>query len=127
MYIMYVTYVVEAPMAASPKRVLTVNQVRDNIKAIREAALHERAEVHFGERGRDEVVILSARELAALKARAKPPITANPAPRGRRRTKHLAFVEAILAGGTFNGPGDLAENVDDYLYFGRALPDAPER
>src|SRR5438445_8261980 len=102
----------EERMGAGPGAVLTVNQVRDNLKALREAALFERAEIHFGERGADEVVILATKTLAALKARARGGASnARPA---ERPSPQPAFVRAILAGGTFAGPEDLSERVDDY-------------
>jgi hypothetical protein len=95
--------------------ILTMNQVRDNIKTLREAALHQRAEIHFGERGADEVVLVSATTWAALKAKAHGVAGPRIPTAGRRASKQLSFVDAILAGGTFIGPSDLSEHVDDYL------------
>src|SRR5438874_12760246 len=114
---MYVT-AISLPMFNYIDRALTVNEARDNIKRIREAALHERAEIHFGERGRDEVVILSATALAELKERAREAATA--APRSRRdragTSKQSRFVAEVLAGDLAEGPSDLAQSVDEYLY-----------
>ena len=104
-------------MGAAPNHVLTVNEVRDNLKALREAALYERAEIHFGERGADEVVILASKTLAALKQRARRGPASNRSTAVRERPQP-AFVTAILAGGTFAGPDDLSERVDEYLATG---------
>jgi hypothetical protein len=42
-------------------RVLTIEEVKQRMKDIREAAVHYGGVVHCGERGRDELVIVSAR------------------------------------------------------------------
>lgn len=106
-------------MAARASKVLTVNEVRDNIKALREAALHRGAVVHFGERGRDEVVLIAAAKFTALEQEA---LQARRA--AGRRSPPKSLFEAMRAIGTFEGPPDLSEHHDDYLYGGKAFPEA---
>lgn len=108
-------------MPAPLTRVLTVNEVRENIKALREAALHRGAVVHFGERGRDEVVLVAADAFVALEHEARRARQRGGVKRGR---KPRSLFEVMRAAGTFDGPADLSEHHDAYIH-GRAFPQAP--
>jgi len=50
-------------------RVLTIEEVKQKMKEIRTAAVHYGGVVHCGERGRDELVIVSARTWEEVTAR----------------------------------------------------------
>lgn len=104
-------------MAARSAKVRAVSEVRDNIKEFRKAALHRGAEIHFGERGRDEVTLISSQSLASLKAQAAGMAqrSARSASRPKRIPRQREFIEAMLAAGPIEGPADLSENHDDYL------------
>jgi hypothetical protein len=108
-------------MARRVKNVLTVTEVRDNIKQLREAALHRGAEVHFGERGRDEVVIIAASALAELKRGLTRAMKASGGAGRNRAPEEPPFMAAIRAVGTFAGPPDLSENHGAYLHGGKAF------
>lgn len=46
-------------MAVSKQRVLTISEVRERLSEVREEALYRGAVIHWGDRGRDELVTLS--------------------------------------------------------------------
>ena len=57
--------------------VLTMEEVRQSMKAVASAALHQGAVVHFGERGADQLVIVARERWDAVVAeRAQAPIAA---------------------------------------------------
>jgi hypothetical protein len=55
------------------ERVLTIEEVKQRMKDIRTAALHYGGVVHAGERGRDEIVIVSTKTWEQVSARAAAP------------------------------------------------------
>lgn len=87
-------------MGVAERRVLNISEVRDRLSEVRDEALHGGAIVHWGDRGRDELVTLSTelfRRLLAYRAEsaAKPEGDA------------WAAFDAALAAGRLADSGDV--------------------
>jgi hypothetical protein len=74
--------------------VLTIEEVKQRMKDVRIAAVHRGSVIHCGERGRDEMVILSARLWEEVNARKQAEMSAAELP----REPYAAFARALEAG-----------------------------
>lgn len=72
-------------------RVLTIEEVKQKMKDIRVAAVHYGGVVHCGERGRDELVIVSSQRWEEATRGYDDPASARPSPYG-------AFARALQEG-----------------------------
>lgn len=75
-------------------RVLTIEEVKQRMKDIRTAAVHRGSVVHCGERGRDEMVIVSARLWEEVNARWQEETSGAELP----RDPYAAFARAMETG-----------------------------
>ena len=85
-------------------RVLTVEELRKRMKDVNEAALHQGAVIHYGERGADQLVIMSRElweELLADRSRAA----------AERSGPYAAFNRALLEGRI--GAAEVTETRED--------------
>jgi hypothetical protein len=71
--------------------VLSVEEVRKRLKDVNEAALHQSAIIHYGERGADQLVIMSRELCEALLAERAQAAAAQPGP-------YAAFNRAVAEG-----------------------------
>jgi hypothetical protein len=71
-------------------RVLSVEEVRRRFKTVNAAALHHKALIHYGERGTDQLVIISVQTLAALLERAQTVAT--------QASPYAGFTQALVEG-----------------------------
>jgi hypothetical protein len=111
-------------------RVLTIEEVKQKMKDIRAAAVHYGGVVHCGERGRDELVIVSSRRWEELTRGQNETASARPNP-------YAAFSRALQAGRLgvaeagatqrrrIPGPQDSGVPVEQMLALG--ADDAPSR
>ena len=74
--------------------VLTIEEVKQRMKDIRTAAVHRGSVVHCGERGRDEMVIVSARLWEEVNARRQAEMSDAELP----RDPYAPFARAVEAG-----------------------------
>jgi hypothetical protein len=74
--------------------VLTIEEVKQRMKDVRIAAVHRGSVIHCGERGRDEMVILSTRLWEELNARKQAEMSAAELP----REPYDAFARALGSG-----------------------------
>jgi hypothetical protein len=72
-------------------RVLTIEEVKQKMKDIRAAAVHYGGVVHCGERGRDELVIVSSRKWEEV-------TRSQPAPAGIQESPYAVFDRALREG-----------------------------
>lgn len=70
--------------------VLSVEEVRKQFKAVNEAALHQQAVIHYGERGADQLVIMSREMWEAMLERAQT-VVSRPSP-------YAGFTQALVDG-----------------------------
>lgn len=75
-------------------RVLTIEEVKQRMKDVRTAAVHYGGVVHAGERGRDEIVIVSARTWEDVTAEAQ-----SRGPGADSRTSAYSVFDRALADG----------------------------
>lgn len=74
--------------------VLTIEEVKQRMKDVRIAAVHHGSVIHCGERGRDEMVILSSRLWEELNARKQAEMSGAELP----REPYDAFARALASG-----------------------------
>jgi hypothetical protein len=74
--------------------VLTIEEVKQRMKDVRIAAVHRGSVIHCGERGRDEMVIVSARLWEELNVRKQAEMSAAELP----REPYDAFARALGSG-----------------------------
>lgn len=74
--------------------VLTIEEVKQRMKDVRIAAVHRGSVIHCGERGRDEMVIVSARLWEEVNARKQAEMSAAELP----REPYDAFARALGSG-----------------------------
>jgi hypothetical protein len=74
--------------------VLTIEEVKQRMKDVRIAAVHHGSVIHCGERGRDEMVIVSARVWEELNARKQAEMSGAELP----REPYDAFARALGSG-----------------------------
>jgi hypothetical protein len=74
--------------------VLTIEEVKQRMKDVRIAAVHRGSVIHCGERGRDEMVILSARLWEEVNARKQAEMSGAELP----REPYDAFARALGSG-----------------------------
>jgi hypothetical protein len=80
-------------------RVLTIEEVKQKMKDIRSAAVHYGGVVHCGERGKDELVIVSAKTWEELTSRRQAEIVAAEMPADPFAVFDLALQDGRLGAG----------------------------